>query len=72
MAKYKIDAGVDYAAGYLRYGHYEGEIEIPDDKVDDDDYVYELIREKCNFVIDSYEIDEIGPISDIYMTKVIE
>lgn len=63
--KFKIYAPVDYVMGYLRYGHYEGEIEIEDDKINDEDYLYELIRDECEFVIDDASIEGKGPISYI-------
>lgn len=63
--KFKIYAPVDYVMGYLRYGHYEGEIEIEDDKINDENYLYELIRDECEFVIDDASIEDKGPISYI-------
>ena len=34
MAKFFITAPVDYIMGYLKYGHFEGEIEVPDSEIE--------------------------------------
>ena len=34
MAKFFITAPIDYIMGYLKYGHFEGEIEVPDSEIE--------------------------------------
>ena len=63
----KIIADVDYVCGYLRYGHWELEL-------NDEDYnEYKNLSEEDkiswiedgNFIIDDYRIDDIGEITEI-------
>lgn len=70
MKKYKVDAPVEYVMGYLRYGAYQGIIELDENRLDDDDYVYEMIRENCNFEIESYRIEDMGPIESVTLKEV--
>lgn len=64
MAKVNINLGLDYLVGYLRYGHREGTIDIPDEELKefeedpvgylkDNDLTCEL-----EFIVDDYEIDD--------------
>jgi hypothetical protein len=70
MHKITIDAPVEYVMGYLRYGHYEGTLEL-------DDEAYEkfirnpkaYIKEYCDFVVDDWRIEDIGPIDEISMDE---
>ena len=68
MKKILIDAPLEYVAGYLRYGHLEGVIEVPDEEFEkfkenpidflyDNEYIDEL-----DLLIDDWEIDDRGPI----------
>ena len=72
MKKYKVSVPTDYVAGYLRYGHYETEIEAESlEKVKE--YINsnegkEYIKEVAEFEVDDYEIDDIG---DLDLTMVI-
>lgn len=71
MKLFKIDANVDYVMGYLRYGHYEGTIAVPDDRVNDEEYIKGLIRSTCDFVVDDYSIEDIGEITELVEMKEI-
>lgn len=62
MSKYLIYAPVDYVIGHLRYGHFEAEIEIPDDKLNDKDWILEAVREEGELIIDDFEVDGHGDI----------
>lgn len=74
MSKYLVYAPVDYVVGHLRYGHFEGEIEIPDDKLTDKDWIRQAIREDCELLVDDWEIDDYGSIEMecLEMTKLKE
>lgn len=72
MKKYKINAPVDYVMGHLRYGSYQGIIELDESRLNDNDYVYEMIRSRCNFEVEDYRIEDIGPIIDIDLEEVKE
>ena len=64
----KIIADVDYAMGHLRYGHYELELNDEDYKayknLSDEDRI-SWIEEDGEFIVDDYEIDDIGNIIEI-------
>ncbi len=69
--KVYINANLDYLIGHLRYGHKEGEIDIPDEdfeefQKDPIDYLenYDLVCE-LPIVIDDYSIDDWGHITDL-------
>ena len=63
MSKYLVYAPVDYVVGHLRYGHYEAEIEIPDDKLNDEDWIIEAVCEEGELIIDDFEVDGYGEVS---------
>ena len=62
MSKYLVYAPVDYVIGHLRYGHFEAEIEIPDDKLNDKGWILEMVREEGELIIDDFEVDGYGDI----------
>ena len=62
MSKYLVYAPVDYVMGHLRYGHFEAEIEIPDDKLNDEEWILEMVREEGELIIDDFEVDGYGDI----------
>lgn len=75
MKKFKIDAPVDYVMGHLKYGHYEGEIEIPEEdeekfKQSPLDYLNnnDLI-ESLDFKVD-VEIEDCGDIYEVNYKEV--
>jgi hypothetical protein len=62
MSKYLVYAPIDYVIGHLRYGHFEAEIEIPDDKLNDKGWILEMVREEGELIIDDFEVDGYGDI----------
>lgn len=78
MAKYNINANVDYVMGHLRYGHYEGTIDekdLPDgitikDLIEDPSLIKDYdLTDFLEFVIDDVDINEIGPITSVEIKK---
>jgi hypothetical protein len=71
MHKVDIRAYTDYVAGYLRYGHYEGVIEMTDEeyeefKANPEKWAKENdIKEECEFVVDDWRIEYISPIERV-------
>ena len=62
--KFKVTANVDYVMGHLRYGHLEGIIEAKSEEklkemLKDPDVRYDL-----ELVVDDYEVDDYGNISE--------
>ena len=72
MSKYFVYAPVDYLIGHLRYGHFEGEIEIPDNKLNDKEWIIEAIREEGDLLVDDWEVDGYGDIQIEEMRKIDE
>lgn len=72
MSKYFVYAPVDYLIGHLRYGHFEGEIEIPDDKLNDKEWIIEAIRQEGDLLVDDWEVDGYGDIEIEEMRKIDE
>lgn len=60
MSKYFISVPVDYVIGHLRYGHFEGVVELEDDEINNKEKLKKLIRENCELLIDDWEIDSYG------------
>ena len=76
MAKVTVSANLDYISGYLRYGHLEGDLDIPDEDLElfkedpvqyilDNDLQYDL-----QTVVDDYSIDEKGDIIDVSILSI--
>lgn len=63
MSKYLVYAPVDYVSGHLRYGHFEATIEIPDDKLNDEDWILESVRENGELIIDDFRVDDYGDVT---------
>lgn len=62
-----IDANVGYIMGHLRYGHFEGTMELTDEefeefKADPKKYLNEHDRDGLDLLIDDWEIDGYGDI----------
>jgi hypothetical protein len=74
MAKININADTDYAMGFLRFGHYEGNVEIPDEdieifKADPISYIINNdLTTELDFLVDDYRIEDIGEINDVNYT----
>lgn len=61
MAKYKIIAPVEYITGHLRYGHYEGELELTEEELQKINENPNLLREyDLDLIIDDYRVDDVG------------
>ena len=71
MAKVGVRMDYEYIAGHLRYGHRQGELEIPDDKIDKflenpKEYIEENDLEgNLKLFIDDYEINDWGGINNV-------
>jgi hypothetical protein len=72
LSKYLVYAPVDYVTGYLRYGHFEAEIEIPDDKLDDEEWIAGQVRKFGDLLVDDYRVDDYGEIESLELTKLEE
>lgn len=74
--KIYIEAPVDYIVGHLRYGHYEGEIELTDEefeifKENPNEAFDDLeLKESLGLYVDDYSIDDIGKIYEINWEEV--
>lgn len=68
--KYRIEAGLDYVQGHLRYGHLEGTVELTDEELaklkKDPNFAKELELGTC---VDDWEVDDVG---DVDSLKVVE
>lgn len=68
----KIIADVDYVAGYLRYGHWELELNDKDyneyKNLSKEDKI-SWIEDDGKFILDDYRIDDIGIITEIREEK---
>lgn len=63
--KYKVYAPVDWLQGHIRYGHFEGEIEVSDEevkKIKDNPSRLEHYLDDLNLIIDDWEVDNRGTI----------
>ena len=67
--KVQINALTDYVMGYLRYGHYEGLINLNDEefKEFEKNPINFLNKNNfdLNFVVDDYCIEDMGEICDV-------
>ena len=63
--KYKVYAPIDWLQGYVRYGHFEGEIELSDEeveKIEDNPSRLEHYLDDLNLVVDDWSINDRGMI----------
>lgn len=61
--KYRIEVPIDWVSGYLRYGHFEGTVELTDEeieKIKNNIIDREFICDNLELVIDDYEINDYG------------
>lgn len=71
MVKIKIVAKPDYVMGYLKYGHFEGEVELTEEEFkklqnDPERAFNELdLGSACELIVDSYEIEDYGDIGQV-------
>ena len=71
--KYLINAPVDYIIGHLRYGHFEGVVELSDDELIKIKQNPNLLRKyDLELLVDDWEIDGYGDIdaSTVEITEV--
>lgn len=71
MKKVHIYAPVEYLVGHLRYGHFEGDLELTDEEfkkfrknpvgfINEKKYYFDL-----DLVVDDYDIDDRGDIESV-------
>lgn len=66
-----VEASLDYIMGHLRYGHYEGELEISEEDIEifkNDPMKYikdNQLQDDLNLVVDDYSVDGIGTIDEV-------
>lgn len=69
MRQVTVTANVDYVMGHLRYGHYEGTLELTEEEYEQfranpvkflNEYDHDL-----DFILDDYEVDGIGSIEEV-------
>lgn len=70
MHKVFIDAGVEYLVGYLRYGHYEGELEIPDEEWEEfqanpKKWIKDHDKDGLELLVDDWRIEDVGDIDNV-------
>lgn len=76
MKKFKINAPISYVMGYLKYGHYEGEIKIPEE--DEENFLKSPLDylsnndlvESLDLKVDEFEIEDCGDIYEINYEEV--
>lgn len=74
--KIYINAPVEYVIGHLRYGHYEGEVELTNEefekfKENPDKAFYDLdLTDFLDLLIDDFSIDDIGSIDEVNWKEV--
>lgn len=67
----KLKTGMTWAVGYLRYGHYEGFVKIPDEdyekfKADPIAYYNEYnLDMDMQFSLDDYDLNDMGDVDEI-------
>lgn len=75
MAKYNIFATLDYITGYLKYGHLEGDIEIPEEDIkefENHPINYILNHDLTDYLdlkVDNFEIENRGNIDKVDFTR---
>ena len=74
--KIYISAPVEYITGHIRYGHYEGEVELNDEefekfKENPDKAFYHLdLRDSLDLLVDDFSISDIGSIDEVNWKEV--
>lgn len=63
--KYKIEILTEWIAGYLKYGHFEGIVELTDEELEEiknGSMSPKEVAVECdlNLVIDAYDVEDIG------------
>lgn len=68
----KIIAGIDYLNGYLKYGHFEldlNESELEEFKNLSKEEQLEWIKDNGDLIVDNYELNDYGDIIDIEIVE---
>lgn len=68
----KVIAGIDYLAGYLKYGHFElnlNESKLEEFKNLSKEEQIDYIKEDGDLIIDDYELNDYGDITDIEIVE---
>ena len=71
MKKVNLVANVDYIMGYLRYGHYEGTIELTDEEYEEfTANPVEFIKEHrgdfdLELIVDDWSVEDVGDIYEV-------
>ena len=71
-----IDAGLEYIKGYLRYGHMEGIVNIPDEDYEQfqsDPVVYikeHDLQDYLDLIVDDWSVEDCGNIDEINYREV--
>ena len=64
--KFQVEADLEYLIGRLRYGHYSAIVEANSqeevEKMLENEEICEKIINNMELIVDSYEIDDIGPV----------
>lgn len=74
--KIYINAPVEYITGHIRYGHYEGEVELNDEefekfKENPDEAFYHLdLIDSLDLLVDDFSISDIGSIDEVNWKEV--
>lgn len=75
MAKYNIFATLDYIKGYLKYGHLEGDIEIPEKDVKEFEnhpinYILNhSLTDYLDLRVDDFTVEDCGDIDKVNFTR---
>jgi hypothetical protein len=56
--KFKVKVDCDYLMGHLRYGHYEGEVDVENEEELKELIENEEIIDYLDIVVDDYEIED--------------
>lgn len=71
-----IDAGLEYVRGYLRYGHMEGTVNIPDEdyelfQSDPVTYIKEHdLQDYLDLIVDDWSVEDCGNIDEVNYREV--
>ena len=72
--KYIITADAECIVGYLRYGHYEGQLTEEQYqeylKLETDKDREDFVKDMCNLVIDSYCVNDCDPPTNIDILEI--
>ena len=71
-----INAGLEYIQGYLRYGHMEGTVSIPDEdyelfQSDPSTYIKEHdLQDYLDLIVDDWRVESCGNIDEVNYMRV--